>query len=210
MADEPEVQEEPVDTSTLPEGMRPEPPPEPEPVQSSFDPAEIAALREELAAIKAAQSQPAPEPPAEPEDDFDAAFWENPRAVIDKVKEDIRKEVREEYQKDQEARSFWADFNRENPNLASHTHIVQAVMNNHWSDVKDLSGKAARDKVAELTKEEIMGIGIRPQAQPDETTTLEGASYDNVTPIPQSQSDGPKSLTETLRLRQQQKAGTKA
>lgn len=198
-----EAEGDAIDRSSLPEGLnepREEPRPEPAPERQA-DPLDD--LRREIEELRSQVRQPEPVQPEPPQDDIDELMWSNPSEYRKRLTEDIKTELRSEYTQAQNWRDFWSDFDRENPSLASHHHIVEAVMRQHWNDIEKLGGKTGRDKVAELTKADLLSLVPQKPKKADDSNTLEGAGAD-VLPMPtRSEPDG--SLSAALRARAQKR-----
>lgn len=202
-----EAEGDAIDQSTLPDGLRPEPAPEPVREPQGISQEQYDALMRENEALRAAQQQAQPEPVPQLEgDDLEDLWFTDPKRAAEQIRQQVKDELRQEYQTQDQAKQFWADFNRENPALAGHNHIVNAVMNQHWDEVKALSGKTGRDKIAELVKAELVSL-IPQKTEPKEDTTLETPSVGSA-PVLQAvpSSNEPQSISALLRHRATQRA----
>lgn len=147
---------------------------------------ETAALieAEQTAASAAAtQSQLASEPIASGDgdrsDDADAELmFSDPAQWKKNLVEGIRKEVTADYSADQQRKGFWDDFYRENDDLRGEDYLVQATLNRHFSVLENMKGRPGRDRLAELTKKDILALTKKYNKPPEnnDTTNLEGAA----------------------------------
>ena len=178
-------------------------------------------VAEALEAERAAMNKP--KEPVEPsrrdddEDDIDDLIWTDPKEYRRRIAEDIKTELRQEYDKDQSEKSFWDGFYSENPELKEDDAIVQAVLNKNMPSLGDLPVAEAKKRLAELTQQQILSIAQRHgggKRQKNKSATLEGGQISDKMP-----SDGgkkpkdvvtgeglPKSLGEAIKQRRLQRA----
>lgn len=82
----------------------------------------------------------------------DELLFTDPKKAIERLRGEIKEEVRREQgQKDAE-RKFWADFYEENPDLRNAERIVQSVVREKWEDVSILPVADARKVLAQETR----------------------------------------------------------
>jgi len=124
-----------------------------------------------------------PEPSDRSQDDMvplEDLLFTDPKAALAQLTQQITQTVRGEYQQDQASKQFWNDFYIENPDLREEDHLVQAVLNRELGTLENMRGKTGRDKLAELTKGDILRITEKHQKgrkkKVDQTTQLEGTS----------------------------------
>lgn len=142
-----------------------------------------AALLLDTERTQLAQQQQAPvEAPvaddrASDEEGYAELLFSDPNAAIKKLKAEMRQEIAADYNADQSRRDFWDDFYRENTDLRDEDHLVQATLSKHISALENMRGKAGRDKLAELTKKDILNLTKKynKSAVKNDTVTLEGA-----------------------------------
>lgn len=138
------------------------------------------------------------------DDDPTAAdlLFTDPAAAIAKITKEVTDTVRGEYRQDQASKDFWGDFYRENNDLREEDHIVRAVLDRDMDTLKNLTGKGGRDKLAELTKGEILRITEKHQKgkkkKADDTTTLEGGGADDAPTSPDNPPKEPSGRLPTL------------
>tara|TARA_Y100000310_G_C20676709_1_gene813521 strand:- start:2098 stop:2883 length:786 start_codon:yes stop_codon:yes gene_type:complete len=160
-----------------------------------------------LAPPPAVPPEPVSEPPADDVTAYDTLLFSNPEAAVARIKSEIFDEVRQEYQLEETRKAFWSDFYAENDDLREHDWIVKAIIQQNWDTFGNMSGKSARDAVADATKKEILNIsnkfgkgGRRKGA----SSTLESPSQPNA-PAPSAESveldEAPMTLSDVLRAR---------
>lgn len=218
-----EAEGDTVDASTLPDGLRPEPEPETEEVEiggvRTVLPKEAAeALRSQMSSYEQQLEEarhtrpsepPSPTPEPQPEDNWEDLWFSDPAKAVERLKTDIRTELTGEYQRERALEKWWGDFDRENPQLADKRWLTQAVMNEEWDEIKDLSPTAGRRKLAELTKERIMGLAPQTPRQPDDTATLEGGGSGPDLRVVNAGSDTPQTLSAAIRAKAAQRVQKK-
>jgi hypothetical protein len=149
------------------------------------------------------------------EPDYEDLLYSDPRKFVQVIKEQTRAELRAEYEEDQVMRDFWDGYGRRHPDLAEEELISRAMFVRHNTDLLDLPTRKAQDRLAELVSAEILRISRRGKDngnQPKEHDTgkravVEGASGDRGSRTPADDEDRrqPKSLSEALALRRQQR-----
>jgi len=85
-------------------------------------------------------------------------MFTDPEAYDKQLRESIKTDIRAEYQQDQARQTFWDEFYRENTDLADKKWMVEGVLARRLDSIGKLSGRPGRDKLAELTKGEILGL----------------------------------------------------
>ena len=139
--------------------------------------------------------------------DLTTLIFTEPAKAIDLIKKEMREELTSAYKADQAREKFWTDFYAENPELKGNDSIIYGVMQAHWDDLADLKGKAARDKVAELTRTEVISLSQRLTKKGRDkvvTETLEGGNSSRAnkrTASVEDQDQGPVSLTAAIKAR---------
>lgn len=138
--------------------------------------AELEAQRAELAAMRA-QTKPAPapakktEPEPEPEPDWEDLLYKNPKEFVkqhgQRVREEVTRELRGEYQAVRGEEAFWNRFYVEHKDLAEDDDLVRATLARHQADLGDLPVEIAAKRLADLTRERILRYagGGKPQTQ---------------------------------------------
>ena len=97
----------------------------------------------------------------------DALFLHSPtRAVneeLDRREQRMKTELRAEYNTDRAKEKWWGKFWRNNPDLHADTDqfLVNAVMLNQFSELKDMDEEASIKKVGELTRSNILSVSKR-------------------------------------------------
>jgi hypothetical protein len=205
-----------IDRSSLPDGLNgnpdispePEPTPEPEPAKTTvvsiggrtFEvPLEVA---EAYAQENARQPEPEPRPtPEDSSSDWDDIWYSDPKAAAERIRQETVQAVRQEYAQEQAKQQFWNDFYTENPSLKGRDSFVQTVMREEWSQLQNMSsGKATRDRLAEMTKTRILDLvsEFRPREVPNDTSLETGSGPGPVQP---QASEPPASLSNLIRER---------
>lgn len=141
------------------------------------------------------------------EEDLTTLIFTDTKKAIAKITETVRADLTKSYQEEQTRSAFWGDLEAENPELKGRRTLVTAVMQEHWNDLKDLKGKDAREKVAELTREEILSLSNQfnkgKSRAKGAAETLEGASTGARRPSgsDEDRDNTPRSLSAALKAR---------
>lgn len=165
--------------------------------------------------VSARQPAPAPDRGQDDKVPFSELLYTDPDEAMRLFKEEIKDEVRAEYSEDQSKRGFWDTFYRDNPELRDDDTYVQAMLNKNWETLKTLPTDVAGSKLADLTKEGILGLASKyasPKGGKNATADLEGASNADedvgATKQPSKESGRPQSLGDVIK--QRNKARTQA
>lgn len=152
--------------------------------------AEVARLREENTLIKRAI------PPAEPvraqpeeelsDEEFDALLFSNPRQALDMYGKKIKDELRQEYVTNQGTSSFWTKFYAANGDLKDDDDLVQSTLQKNMAELGNMPVDNALNRLAELTRDRIMGFMKKTRNGGRSRAVAEGANPPNV---PQAQAD---------------------
>ena len=158
-------------------------------------------------------------PPADTQQDEDelediaAQFYADPKkalaAMEARIRSNITHEVTTSYHQDQAVQQFWTDFYTEHPDLKDEDRIVKTVMSQSWDGVKNLKGKDARNKVAELTKRELLRIAnkMNKGAPKGDSTNLEGDTTPaSTTPRKVVDNTKPETLSLSAAIRERKRA----
>ena len=107
-----------------------------------------------------------PAKPAEP--DLNTLWFENPAAAKDAIKKEVRAEIVGEYQRDQAIKTFWDGFYRKHDDLRDDDFLVEAVLQRN-PGLFDLSVREAQEKLADLTRTEILRLSRKAKPTTDAT-----------------------------------------
>jgi hypothetical protein len=179
------------------------------------------AYQNEQAAAQEDQSAPPVQEENREEEgvDYSELLFTDPNAALKQHGEAVAKQVTEQltstYQKTNAQQQFWTDFYGENGELKEDDHIVRMILTQHYDVLENMSGKAARDKLAELTQTEILRLVNKQGGTPDPdnpSTQLEGGTSEQpgvavVAPTPKT----PQTLGQAIkerRMRQQRPMGS--
>lgn len=150
---------------------------------------------------------------------YEEMLFTDPNKALRLHGEEVAKQVKEEltssYRADNAQQQFWNDFYGENGELKEDDHIVRMILTQHFDVLENMSGKAARDKLAELTQTEILRLVNKQGGTPDPdnpSTQLEGGTSEQpgvavVAPTPKT----PQTLGQAIkerRMRQQRPMGS--
>jgi hypothetical protein len=158
------------------------------------------------------RSQPAqPAQPRDPEAEWNqrinTLWFENPAEAAKLLEERAYRRIAGEYRQDQAMRTFWDEFDRKHGDLREDRWVVEATMSRNWEALADLPHAQAQDKLADLTRNEILRLARK--AKPADTNgngapprhLAEPASGDRP-PTRRSEDDddrGPKTLSDAIR-----------
>lgn len=163
---------------------------------------ELRKVRQEWEATK--QAITGPKPAAEP--DLDTLWYENPKQAAAMIESRVVDRVTSDYRRDQALRNFWDGFYRQADDLREDGHFVEYQFQRNFDSLANMPVPEAQAKLAELTRQEILRL-TRKTSSPDPTTRrqvplVEPASGDRPPrPARDADSDGPNSLSETIRAR---------
>lgn len=231
--------EEPEQEQPQPTRRRPEPEPEPEPAarrkislggrEYELDPQLAEALdayRAESEDRNAKQQRaieelygriPRQETPQAAPPNFDTLLFEKPSEALRLYGDQIKKELQEQYNQDQQARlqmqvmeKFWSDFYVAHPDMREDDVLVRSVFGANMNSLIDMTPEKARDALAGIARTELTRIATRhgqqsgeaPARMEESGRTRRGPAVERAqTQVPQ----GPRTLTEALRRRREEK-----
>lgn len=141
--------------------------------------------------------------PPPPQRDLGTMLFENPNQALTQLREEIKTEVRQEYAQDQGQRQFWGAFYRKHEDLDGEDTLVKAVMQQHWGELSVLPVSSAQDKIADLTRSEILRISKKLKGGSEEELPQGRAIVEGVgTPSPKrtpAEPAEPKRLSDIIR-----------
>jgi hypothetical protein len=150
------------------------------------------------------------QPPKATEPDINTLWFENPAAAAKRIKEETARELREEYQTERNREKFWDTFYRKHDDLREDDWVVEAQLARHGHELVDLPVPQAQDKLAELTRNEILRLSRKGRSveepTPSRADLLEPASGERPPRRAPKEDPGPKSMSEHIRARQRAKA----
>lgn len=170
-------------------------------------------MNQEMAAMirNGYKTPAAPAPAPKDEYDYETELFTNPKGAIERLRAEIKAEVKSEmtgqYNAAESQKAFWAEFYSSNKELADEKLIVNAVLQRDWAKLKDMDGPKAAKALAEASKREIMRLtGGKSPSDPD-FRPAEGGSGNKMPARkdPPKDEDAPKSLSDIIRARQQQR-----
>jgi|1_EtaG_2_1085319.scaffolds.fasta_scaffold01109_4 hypothetical protein len=183
--------------------------------------AAMAYQNEQVSQQSTRDAAPIQEETKEPGDgpNYEEILFTDPNEALRLHGEAVAKQVTEtltnQYSTNQAQQRFWDDFYSENGELKEDDHIVRMVLTQHFDVLENMSGKAARDKLAELTQTEILRL-VNKQGgtnqEGNESTSLEGGTSEQsgvatVAPTPKT----PQTLGQAIkerRMKQQRPMGS--
>lgn len=175
--------------------------------QSAIREAETNAYRQAIHAQQIAQN-PAQSVTPEPEDDFDAKFYENPKEYLKRMAEEVRQQTREEVLRTVEDRSeeekLWSEFFGENPDLSGFRRDCEMVLEDHKEQIAALAQtrgkKAASDYLAQKTRAKFQQWADAQKPRREIPNTTRGASQGAAQSVtPRQQDEKPMSFFDQMR-----------
>jgi hypothetical protein len=202
------------------------PDPEPDPEQEDIEnpdggddegdqPDEVTELKRRLdetqAQLAALQRQPAPhmqpQAPQPPQDiNWGERLFEDPQKTLQDfekhIRQSVRQEMTQEYQKDVGQREFWGQFYRDNPDLDKYRDLVDGSLAANYANLQNLPTAQAAKRLAELTRTRILAIrgGNKPTPQPRRRAVAEGGNPPTDAP-PRREPERPTTLGDVIRAR---------
>lgn len=200
----------------------PNPDPNPNPNSNPDDPIkslqdELRAMRDELKALKkpATPTTPAtpPRQPSESEDDykdFENEFFSNPTEAIRKRDERLARRIASQlttqYRQEQQQQKFWEGFYKKHKDLdrEKDAFLIESVLQRHITELQDLPTNDAAERLAELTREQIIRYsgGNVPKGS---NAKAEGGNPPRPA-APPKEKENVTSLTDLIRQRKQKRA----
>lgn len=111
---------------------------------------ELRRLREKVETIESRQQ--IPPQPSTPQRDPDLDFWEKPSEQLDQrlqqFEQKLMQNISQAYWQQQELQAWWTHFYTENPGLRGKEQLVNAVLQQEYTHIKDLDGPSARKALA--------------------------------------------------------------
>lgn len=150
------------------------------------------------------------------EDDIQEQLFENPKEALLKYKEHIMKNIKEEIKADavREAQinSLWQEFYSENADLANSPKVVQMIVNESWSEIKDLPLAKSKRIIADRARKELSSYrqaAMPAEELPSKPAVVAGASGSPSAPA--TSSDKPKTaldfISQVNKHRKREKSG---
>lgn len=128
--------------------------------------AEQAAAREaELRRQLDAKPKPAATPGDQPKDEIETLLFTDPKAAVNKIKEDAKAEMRAELSATNAQQAFWNSFYEKNDDLKDADIVVRGVFAREFEAMKPMTLEKARDHLAEQSKKELLRLGATPKAK---------------------------------------------
>ncbi len=110
--------------------------------------------------------------------DWDQEFYQSPGQAINRAmsmaKEETKRELTQQYQRDQSTRGFWDGFYQANPKLRDVRDVVEKVLERNLGTLSPMPVSDAMTKLAELTNERLDQIASIKQSR--RKVAVEGAS----------------------------------
>ena len=153
-------------------------------------------------APQAPQAPVAPKAEADPLDGLDEELFRDPKSAVRKITGAVETKLRTEYQQEKAREVFWRDFFQENPDLRDVSGLVDSVVAAHAAEIGPLPITAARKRIAELTRKEV--VRIAKVGQKGNSSKLETPNRGRVPPVrqPTQGDEKPGSLIASLKARQ--------
>jgi len=124
---------------------------------------QVADQRKEMDALKRAMPPAVPKTTtavATADPDWDNLLFNNPKEAMKlhakMVREEVTKELRADYQRDQGTKAFWDKFYAKNKDLKDDHDLVEVTLNTHLPDLANIPTDDAMEKLSELTRERIL------------------------------------------------------
>ena len=119
-----------------------------------------AALRKEIEAIQAKlpkdSAKDAPNP-----DDYDTLLFTNPKAAIQRIKDEVKADLQAQSAVKDAQVGFWSAFYEEHPELKEDDLVVKAVMSRDMEDLRPLKVAEAIKKLGSATQKYLLDRGVK-------------------------------------------------
>lgn len=144
--------------------------------------AEITKLREDNNLLKRAipPAEPRREEVVEDDTDWDELLFSDPKEALrrhgEAVAERVKTELRAEYTKEQGTTKFWTDFDKAHGDLKGDRDLVEMTLGKNMAELANLPVPQAIDRLADLTRDRIMGYTRRTSDRKRSRAVAEGAA----------------------------------
>lgn len=136
------------------------------------------------AALAQAAAQKVTQPQAEPEEDFDAKFYENPKEYLktygEKISAAAEAKILNQINTRTEEEKLWGEFFNGHPDLRDFKEDCEAVLGRHTEDIRAIhqakGQKAAMDYLAQKTRAKFQSYIESTKPQRELSRTSAGAS----------------------------------
>jgi hypothetical protein len=142
--------------------------------------------------------------------DLGTKIWEDTPAALKSLRDEIKKEVSEElrgeYRAQKSEEKFWDDFYRSNKSFSRDDDhwVVQAVVNENFSQWKDLPVNKVKEELAKETEKRLARIEARKERNVDKSAPTMGlSSSSSPSPKREPAEEKPKTLSQMIRDKQQ-------
>lgn len=158
------------------------------------------------------------EPEVDPLDgiDWDQELFQDPKGALKKygkiVGDQIRKDMRTEYQKDQSHKDFWKDFYASNKDLKDDHDLVESTMGKHMSELANLPVSEAIAKLGTLTRGRISRYSQRGSSKTRRVVSegAEAPTREDRNRQPAEERLTVKTMSELINRRRLKRRGTAA
>ena len=171
---------------------------------------DVVELREQNKLLQRAipPTAPARDPePTEDEPDWDALLFQDPKGTLElygnRVAEKVKRELRGEYNTNESTKRFWADFDSKNKDLKGDRKLVEFVMQEHFNELANIPVDKAIEKLADLTRQQIMQYSNRGGGKRKSRAVAEGADTPRTRAEPTPEPVATASLSALLTKRRQ-------
>jgi len=155
-------------------------------------------LENQIASLNKAQTTQA-------QPNFDTLIFENPSEAKRLMKEEVKQEIRAEYSAAENEKEFWREFYKRHKDLDEDDFLVKSIASKNIQLISTLREDplAMQDKIADLSRREILRIANRAKSDtPDKTrAVVEGKSIEAPKPTPRPETEEKGSLSQVIRER---------
>ncbi len=138
---------------------------------------------------------------AQPEDDFDARFYANPKETLKQLKEDSKREAFAMMQAERNKENLWSEFLSENPDIRRKD--AERILQENWDTIGKLTDMAAGKRLlAQKVRSEYDEIieTRKPRTTLSEKKAVVSPSGGGASGVtPKKKEDSPLSFTEQMR-----------
>ena len=163
---------------------------------------------------------PDPDPEPQPPNRGADRIFDDPEGYLterEKAQEDrIVTRMTTAYRRDRQQEDFWTDLYRTNTDLDRETDhtLVRGVMQDNYAEIEHMAPREAIKKIADLTRDKILGMSRRMKAQSPEgqpsRTIMEPSGGPTSSPQPSNDDKRPTTLGGVIKERQAKRAAARA
>jgi len=158
---------------------------------------ELRRLKQQVDSLNQAQA-------AQAQPNLDTLLFENPTKALEIHARQIEDRLTQKYEQEKRQQEFWRDFRSRHKDLDGDDIVIQAVASKNAASLSTINDPVEMaDKIADLSRREILRIANRARSDTPEKTraVIEGKSIEAPKPQPRPETEERGSLSQVIRER---------